>query len=402
MRYCFAFFVCALGLLNTPALAVTFEVVVIQSTAKEDPFEGLSFAGIPTHPRRPVTQAATLALAESKPSFDAQGVTTQLTTLDLDPTRPLNQQLADLGPHQLLILDVPATLISEVIATLAKRNLVAANVRHPDMALRDSACQPHVFHTIPSDRMYFDALGQFLIYRGWRRVLVVHGPRPIDQGRTEALVASLEKFGASIVDIREFTLSHHPDDRDQNKPEFLTGGASYDVVAVIDSDRDYARSLQYSTRQPRPVVGDVGLTPRAWHPALERYGAPQLNQRYRDQLGISSEMLGMTDAEFATWAAIKYVTNTLRPKHLRAQSIDLQAVFSDPDGRVDLYKGTRGSFRSWNHQLRQPILLAAESAVIAVAPMPKFLHPTHYVDTLGLDQPESQCQLPSPHRVQVD
>lgn len=393
MKQRFVILISALWMFSSVLHAANFEVVVIQSTAAEDRSEGLSFAGIPTHPRRPVMNAAELALLESQPTFKAQGISSKLSVFEIDPTRNIDAQLSDFSPQQLLILDIPAALMTSAINALANRNLVVVNVRHTETALRDTDCQPHVFHTIPSDRMYFDALGQFLIYRGWRKVLVVRGPQAIDLQRTDALITSLEKFGASVVDVREFTLSHHPDDRDRNKPEFLTGGASYDAVAVIDTDRDYGRYIQYSTRQPRPVVGDVGLTPRTWHPALERYGAPQLNQRYRDLVNVQSEMRGMTDAEFATWAAIKFVTNTLHARHFTANGIDLGAIYRDPEGRIDLYKGTRGSFRTWNQQLRQPILLAAESAVIAVAPMPKFLHPTHFVDTLGLDRPESKCSL---------
>ena len=129
--------------------------------------------------------------------------------------------------------------------------------------------------------MYFDALGQFLVFRGWRKVLLVHGPSENDKRRASLLAQSIKKFGANVVDERTFSLSHHPDDRDENRPDFLTGGVSYDVVAVIDSNKDYGRYLQYSTRSPRPVVGDIGLTPVSWHRTLERYGAPQLNERYR-------------------------------------------------------------------------------------------------------------------------
>ena len=100
----------------------------------------------------------------------------------------------------------------------------------------------------------------------------------------------------------------------------------------------------------------------------------------------------MTDAEFAAWSAVKLITNSLNTRQSEAD-LDLISVLTDPASQVDLYKGTRGSIRHWNHQLRQPILLAAPQAVIAVAPMPKFLHPQHYVDTLGLDEPESTCQL---------
>lgn len=225
--------------------------------------------------------------------------------------------------------------------------------------------------------------------------MVVHGPSKRDKVRTEILTKSLKKFGAEISDIRQYTLSHHPDDRDKNKPEFLTGGASYDVVAVIDSDKDFGRYIQYSTRRARPVVGDVGLTPVGWHRTLERYGAPQLNERYQkfDRGNNLSPQEAMTDAEFAAWSAIKLITNSLNVAKMNRPTISPRQILKHPDTQVDLYKGTRGSIREWNHQLRQPILLATGEAVIAVAPMPKFLHPKHYVDTLGLDKPESPCQL---------
>ena len=55
------------------------------------------------------------------------------------------------------------------------------------------------------------------------------------------------------------------------------------------------------------------------------------------------------------------------------------------------YKGNPLSFRAWDGQLRQPILLAAPRSLVAVAPIEGFLHPTTELDTLGADQPESHC-----------
>lgn len=387
-----AFLMTAILWTSAQSWAASFEVVLVTAPTAENSSAGRSFAGIVTDPKRPVRHAVTLALHESSQSLATLNVTTVLNTLVLRSDQDLGPQLSDVGANQLVILDLPLAMFEETARVLSGRGAILVNVRHRDAALREILCQADLYHTIPSERMYFDALGQFLIYRGWRRVLVVHGPTTEDIARTDALTQSLEKFGANITDIRPFTLSHHPDDRDQNNPEFLTGGASYDVVAVIDSARDFGRSLQFSTRQPRPVVGDVGLRPRAWHGALERYGAPQLNARFQAEIGEGG-LSSMTDEEFSAWAAIKFVTNTLQPSHIENSAIQLKRVFSDPEGRVDLYKGTRGSFRRWNHQLRQPMLLATEDAVIAVSPLPKFLHPTHYTDTLGLDQPESRCQL---------
>jgi ABC transporter substrate binding protein (PQQ-dependent alcohol dehydrogenase system) len=242
--------------------------------------------------------------------------------------------------------------------------------------------------------MYFDALSQYLVYNGWRKVLLVHGTSEEDVKRKTELATSIKRFGATVEEERAFTLSHHPDDRDRNKPEFLTGQASYDVVAVVDSVKDYGRKIEFNTRRPRPVVGDVGLVPRAWHFALERYGAPQLNDRYRDLAPkLPDFRAAMTDNEFAAWASVKLVSNSLNEIHMTEDGIDLNRLFLDPDARVDLYKGTRGSFRDWNHQMRHPILLTTQNYVAGIAPMPKFLHPKYYVDTLGKDRPESSCQL---------
>ena len=101
----------------------------------------------------------------------------------------------------------------------------------------------------------------------------------------------------------------------------------------------------------------------------------------------------MSDQEFAAWSAVKLITNSLGTVDSIAETHNPRNILAHPGAQVDLYKGTRGSIRKWNNQLRQPILLATGDAVVAVAPMPKFLHPKHYVDTLGLDEPESRCNL---------
>ena len=50
------------------------------------------------------------------------------------------------------------------------------------------------------------------------------------------------------------------------------------------------------------------------------------------------------------------------------------------------------NFRPWDGQLRMTIPLATSDAVIEVAPLEGFKHPTNDLDTLGIDQPEFQCQ----------
>jgi ABC transporter substrate binding protein (PQQ-dependent alcohol dehydrogenase system) len=55
------------------------------------------------------------------------------------------------------------------------------------------------------------------------------------------------------------------------------------------------------------------------------------------------------------------------------------------------YKGNPLSFRPWDGQMRQPVLLAAPRSLVAVAPIEGFLHPKTELDTLGVDEPETAC-----------
>ena len=56
------------------------------------------------------------------------------------------------------------------------------------------------------------------------------------------------------------------------------------------------------------------------------------------------------------------------------------------------YKG-KSFFRSWNGQLRQPILLAAPRSMVSVSPQEGYIHPLSELDTMGKDQPESTCKF---------
>ena len=57
------------------------------------------------------------------------------------------------------------------------------------------------------------------------------------------------------------------------------------------------------------------------------------------------------------------------------------------------YKGVKVSYRSWNGQLRQPILLAAPRSMVSVSPQDGYIHPFSELDTLGKDKPESTCKF---------
>jgi ABC transporter substrate binding protein (PQQ-dependent alcohol dehydrogenase system) len=63
-----------------------------------------------------------------------------------------------------------------------------------------------------------------------------------------------------------------------------------------------------------------------------------------------------------------------------------------PTLELDGSKGTSLTFRAWDGQLRQPLLLTDGQGVIALAPAEGVLHPKNNLDTLGADAPEKLCK----------
>jgi ABC-type branched-subunit amino acid transport system substrate-binding protein len=122
------------------------------------------------------------------------------------------------------------------------------------------------------------------------------------------------------------------------------------VFHVEASEAMYAAALAART-------GDsAGATEAAlWHPALERFGAAQLNDRFRARFSA-----GMDGPAWAGWMAVK----ALWEASLRARSVEpnaLRAWLERGATQLDGHKGWPLSFRAWDHQLRQPLYLISRS-----------------------------------------
>lgn len=296
------------------------------------------------------------------------------------------EAMAAKGVHWFLI-DAPDDAMEKLARAERGKDLILFNVSATGDALRGAACQPELLHVMPSRAMLADALAQVLLARKWPRVLVLRGPLPEDKADADAFAHAAKRFGLTIVATRDFIVSNDPRHRDQDNIALLTGDASYDIVYVADNDGTFARSLPYATIAPRPVIGATGLVPTAWTWTWDRYGAPQISHRFKKRVGRE-----MTDIDWAAWLAVRALDDALRESHgTTTEAVDHYLL--GPSMNIDGAKGPPLSFRAWDHQLRQPILLTTPDAVIADAPMPGFLHQTNVLDTLGYDQPETLCKF---------
>ena len=79
----------------------------------------------------------------------------------------------------------------------------------------------------------------------------------------------------------------------------------------------------------------------------------------------------------------------------RTQSGDAKVLRDDirsPEFELAAFKGRSLSYRAWNGELRQPMLIAQPRALVSLSPQEGFLHPSSDLDTLGFDAPEVKCK----------
>ncbi len=100
----------------------------------------------------------------------------------------------------------------------------------------------------------------------------------------------------------------------------------------------------------------------------------------------------MRPLDYQVWASVRAVGEAAFQKKTTDPAA-LSAAIADPGFTLPGYKGVALSFRPWDHQLRQPMLLVQPQALVAVAPEQGYLHQRTPLDTLGVDLPETQCKL---------
>ena len=382
-----AFVIAALMIATAAEAATTLRIALLQRDGDERLEIRRAEFAYPGHPGGTLDAAIEMALRETRFELDAAKVQVTLEIASVhstDEVKPRLQALEKAGVAA-VIVDLPAQWIASHAATV-KLPLLNAGAR--DDALRGAACQAHLFHTLPSERMVADALAQTLVTRRWSRVLLLHGTRADDLARLAEVQASVRRYGLKPIAVKPFKLSADPRDRDLSNALLLTGGGlDYDAVWVVDTDGEFARALPYRTALPRPVVGDAGLTAQAWAPHFERFGAPQLARRFAKQA-----QRPMTGADWAAWIAAKAVLQAALETPASPTAEAIRRALGRSDFTLDGFKGVRLSFRPWDRELRQPLLMTDGQGVIASAPAEGVLHPKNVLDTLGADAPESACK----------
>ncbi len=340
-------------------------------------------------------QGARLGIADNDTTGHFTGQSFTLTEAIVPEDGDIAAGLHELAAQgiRLIVTDLAAPELLSVAGMPEAAGVTFFDAGSADDRLRGEDCRANILHLLPSRAMLADALVQYLVAKRWQDLLLVVGHGDGDQEFAGDVRHAALKFQAHIVQEKPWTFV--PGARRTDTGHFaiqaevarFTQGISYDVLVVADEADEFGDDLSYRTFDPRPVAGTQGLVPTAWARPHEQWGATQLQDRFLHQ-----SKRWMTDRDYAAWMAVRAIGEAAT----RSKSADPAAIlaFMRSD-RFELaaYKGARLSFRSWDGQLRQPVLLADARSLVSVSPQPGFLHQFSELDTLGIDKPETKCRM---------
>jgi len=354
----------------------------------------LSVLDIP--PRDAGVAGAKLAIDDNNTTGSFLGQEFSLDMVEIEPgadaVEPLTQMVED--GARFVLADVSAEQLLAIADAGREQGIIIFNVASAEDSLREEECRLNVFHTAPTYSMLADGVAQYLIWKQWRNWVLVYGSHEPDQLFAEALRRSAERFGGNIVAEKLFEDQGTARRSDTGvtqiqrlMPVFTQDLPAHDVVLAADESEVFGNYLPYRTWVPRPVAGSAGLMPSSWHPASEQWGGMQIQNRFEAAIGRR-----MVSVDMNAWTAARSIGEGAT-RTMSGDAAEIADFLRSDDFQVAAFRGQRLTFRKWNQQLRQPIILGDGHSVISTSPQEGFLHQVSELDTLGIDQPETACQL---------
>ncbi len=371
------------------------DVSIAYITQKEEVLLPLSLLDHPV-PEDLGRMGAAQALAENQTTGNFLGHRYQGNDVVVPEDGDLLQAFKDAvsAGNRLFIADLHADQLRTLAALPEAEGTLLFNTRAEDDALRLDDCNANVFHVMPSRAMKADALAQYLIWKQWPKWFLMHGTRPEDLAYKAAIERAAVKFGAKIVETRAYEYQATARRTDsghvqiQRQIPILTQEAEeHDVLMVADESDIFGEYLPYRTWEPRPVAGTQGLIASAWHRSQEQWGATQVQRRFNKFSGR-----WMLERDYTAWLAVRIIGEAVT-RTASADPAVIRDYLRSDQFEIAAFKGEGLTFRSWNQQLRQPVLVVGPRMLVSVSPQDQFLHRRTPLDTLGYDEPESQCRL---------
>jgi ABC transporter substrate binding protein (PQQ-dependent alcohol dehydrogenase system) len=309
------------------------------------------------------------------------------------------QKLLETG-HHFVIVDASANTLVKLSDWAKGKDILLFNIRATDVSLRQENCRANIMHVVPDRYMLADALAQYLVTKKWTNWLLVHGSTPADLAYADAIKRAAGRFGANIVDVREYkdTSGGRRDDIGTIPPgkqasinAAFAADTDYEIIIVADEEQQFGPFMPYrGGGEARPVAGTTGLTATTWSPGHEKWGATQANNHFEKDFKRV-----MLPIDYQAYVAARTIGEAVT-RNDDADFATIAAFIHGPELQLAPFKGIKQQYRPWDGQFRQPILIATAKVPVSISPQRGFPHASHpeiEVDTLGIDQPESQCKM---------
>ncbi|MER8375642.1 ABC transporter substrate-binding protein [Mesorhizobium sp. M1406] len=354
----------------------------------------LSLLDVP--PRDEGLAGANVAIGDNNTTGKFINQKFSLDVTEISPESDAVQAFDDLVAKgdRYVVADVSAKQLLSIADIALDKSVLIFNVGAPDDSLREEDCRVNVFHIAPTRSMLADALAQYLMVKKWPNWVLLYGSHEQDHLYADALRRAAARFGGQIVAEKEFKDTGTARRTDTGATQiqqqisvFTQDFPEHDVLLVADESEVFGTYVPYRTWTSRLVAGTAGIVASSWHPASEQWGGIQMQSRFLRTTGRR-----MLSKDMSAWTAVRAIgeattrTNGDDPKKIS------DYIRSD-DFSVAAFKGQKLTFRKWNLQLRQPILLGDAKSVVSTSPQEGYLHQVSELDTLGIDQPETKCVL---------
>ena len=119
-----------------------------------------------------------------------------------DPVAAMNA-LADQGAS-FIVTSLDADRLLKTADAAKARGVTLINAFAIDERLREQDCRANVIHVAPTRSMLADGLAQYLVWKKWRKWLLITGSHDNDKLFADALRHAATRFGAKIVEERVF------------------------------------------------------------------------------------------------------------------------------------------------------------------------------------------------------
>ena len=302
--------------------------------------------------------------------------------------------------HNYFVVDGSAETLLKLSDWAKDKDILLFNISATDVSLRQENCRANIMHIVPDRYMLADALAQYLVVMKWDKWLLVHGSTPADLAYVEAVKRAADRFGATIIDTREYKdtsggrrddIGAIPPGKQASADAGFAANPDYHIIMVADEKQLFGPFMPYrGGGEPRPVAGTTGLTATTWSPGHEKWGATQAHNNFEKDFNRL-----MLPLDYQAYVATRAIGDAIT-RNPEADFTTVAAFIRGPELQLAPFKGIKQQFRPWDGQFRQPIIIATDKVPVSVSPQRGLRHASHpeiEVDTLGIDAPESKCKM---------